>query len=245
VPPFRAVSSALREVLFMSEDQGATVEGAGPTGSPAPVETPDGANGSILTTQEGRFVSGLARVLALAQCLGLGLLVALLVRYHAQVLSDVVLAGMGTDFPEVTEQAQQTVSPSILLVPVLVALIASVSWGLWLLRPWARRLAVAMALVLIAGGVCCAHWAITASEPASYDSEDLNPADIQETKDLLVAASVLAGFYGITLGLLLLPTVGRVFTEATREDRAVEKRFTIKKDAPRSHFEVEHEVEQL
>jgi hypothetical protein len=245
VPPILAAGSALREVLFMSEDQGAIVEGADPTGSPAPVEGSDDTNGSILTTQEGRFVSGLARVVSLAQCLGLGLLVALLVRYHSQVLSDVVLAGMGTEFPEITAQAKQTVSPSILLVPVLVAFIASVSWGLWKLRPWARRIAVVMSLVLIAGGVCCAHWAITASEPASYDVEDLDASDVQETKDLLVSAAVLAGFYGITLGLLLLPTVGRVFALATLEDAAVEKRLQIAKGVPRAHFDVEHEVEQL
>lgn len=222
----------------MSEELGAVEE----TG----VTSPEPQAPSVLTTSEGQFVAGLARVVSLAQCLGLMLLFGMLVRYHSQVSDDLILGGLGTHEHEVTAEFTGAAGPAILLVPVLAALVAFVSWGLWHLKPWARRIALLMCVLLVVGGVVSAHWAQTGDEPVVLDDSGLDDIGaFEDTTDMLKAATILAGFYGIILGLLLLPTVGRVFRLANEENSAAEKRFTIGSDEPRDHFQVQHQVDQL
>ncbi len=55
----------------------------------------------------------------------------------------------------------------------------------------------------------------------------------------------LAVFYGIIFGLLLLPTVGRVFALAEAQLHAREARFKISGDSPRDHFVVDRDVAQF
>jgi hypothetical protein len=231
----------------MADEQGAAQTGQdSATESPsAPVAPPTGPGARVLATREGQFVCSIARVVALAQCLGLLLLVAFLVRYHTQISGDLELAGMSNTYSEITEESGQIVTPAIMLVPLLAAVIAAVSWGVWRLRPWARRVAILFSVVLIAGGVGAAYFSVTL-DPQPLDSRDLpEMVGAEDTQDILQLAAIIAGFYGVVLGLLLLPSVGRVFAAATAEDRSAEERFTISEDASRGHFQVKHEVDQL
>lgn len=230
----------------MADEQGAVQTGqdSASGGPSAPVTSSQAAGARVLATREGQFVSSIARIVALAQCLGLLLLVAFLVRYHTQIAGDLELAGMSNSYSEITEESGQIVTPAIMLVPLLAAVIAVVSWGVWRLRPWARRVAILFSLLLIAGGVGSAYYSVTLA-PQPLESEDLDIIGAEDTQDILQLAAIIAGFYGVVLGLLLLPSVGRVFVAATAEDRSAEERFTINEEAPRGHFQVKHEVDQL
>jgi ABC-type phosphate transport system permease subunit len=55
----------------------------------------------------------------------------------------------------------------------------------------------------------------------------------------------MALFYVLILGFLLIPTVGRVYRDATSQVAATEKRFRVRSDEPRDHFKPEHDVQQL
>lgn len=232
----------------MADEQGAVHEEQGAEGSPSEAPASPAASGaSVLATREGQFVGSIARIVALAQCLGLFLLVAFLVRYHTQVSSGLELNALGNTYQEITAETEEVVSPAVMLVPVLAAVLATISWGVWRMRLWARRLAIIFALVLVAGGVFSAYTAEN-MQPEMFDDRDMEmigAEDMEDVQGVLQLAAILSGFYGVVLGLLLLPSVGRVFAAASHEDAHAEKRFSIKKEAPRDHFQVEHRVDQL
>lgn len=212
------------------------------------------AEEDVFQTREGRGVRSLAQMLAILQVIGLMILVGAMVSYHTAISEGMELRGYAADaYSDVVETADVMVGPWILGVPVLALFVGAVAYGLWTIRGWGRRLALILCVLLVVVGIGLAQmirldidqsWLM-----ADAELDAIEGAGDDESQDLtgtvLGAATGLAVFYGIILGLLLLPTVGRVFALAEAQLHAREARFKIDGAAPRDHFVVERDVAQL
>ncbi len=230
----------------MPEDTGGTIMEGAETEVPAEEDAGSApvSTRSVLDTKEGQVVAGLARIIALAQCCGIFILVVFLMRYNTEIAHDFAAGGMSNEYEEILPEWQQMVDPSIMLVPVFMAVIAVVSWGLWKLRSWGRRGAMLLALAMVVAGVAAAYTLVN-EEVTVEIADDTEYLGVEDDAQLMQTAAALAVFYVLILGSLMVPTVGRVFALATAEHAEREKRFTIDTEAPRSHFKAQHEVEQL
>ncbi len=199
------------------------------------------AEEDVFQTREGRGVRSLAQMLAILQVIGLMILVGAMVSYHTAISEGMELRGYAADaYSDVVETADVMVGPWILGVPVLALFVGAVAYGLWTIRGWGRRLALILCVLLVVVGIGLAQmirldidqsWLM-----ADAELDAIEGAGDDESQDL--TGTVL-------LGLLLLPTVGRVFALAEAQLHAREARFKIDGAAPRDHFVVERDVAQL
>lgn len=201
---------------------------------------------AVLATRAGQVVSSIARVIALAQLVGIVILVGAFISYHAQMSSELELQGYSAEHSPIIPEAQTMIGPWVLGVPVLTALVAIVAWGLWHLRSWGRRSGIVLCLALIAVGVTIAYM-VRADIGQSFLLADAEQEQLaaEGVSAVLRPIFTLCAFYGVILGILALPSVGRVFAQATAEHEAAERRFRVDRDPTRTHFKVGHEVEQL
>jgi hypothetical protein len=233
----------------MPEEHGQDMEEEPVTEAQGPEEPEQ----SILETREGRGVRSLAHILAILQVMGLMILMGAMVSYHAKVSEEMELRGYSTaGYGDVVETSDVMVGPWILGVPALAIFVGSAAYGLWTIRGWGRRLALILSLILVCVGLGLAHmmrmeidqtWLIADAEMNFLEGVEEDTQDM--TGSILKAATGLSVFYGLIFGLLMLPTVGRVFRVAEEQLRAKEAKFKIREDESRDHFAVDHDVAQL
>ncbi len=234
----------------MPEEQGRGAEGELTAGGQGEDSGPGRAD--VFQTREGRGVRSLAHILALLQVIGLMILLGAMVAYHTAISEGMELRGLGAGpYSDVVETSDIMVGPWILGVPVLAVFVAAVAYGLWAMRAWGRRLALVLCLLLVLVGVGLVQmmrmdidqsWLVADVELDAIEGA----ADGQDmTGTVLGTASGLAVFYGIIFGLLLLPSVRRVFARAEEQLRSTDARFRIDAHTRRDHFAVDRDVAQL
>jgi len=223
----------------------------------SPSEAAPPRAGSVLDTRAGRFVTGLSHILAIAQVIGLVILFGALLTYHTSVSSDIEGAGLSNDYQDITTEAQVMVGPWILGIPFLFGAIASVAWGLWKVRAWARRLALVLAFLMVVVGVSITllmseqinqNFEAQNSIAAMVSKSELDQLGEEQNTDfafmVMNTATGLAAFYVALMVGLVVPPVGFVFRAHEAELRSTERRFRIG-SGKRDHFAVAHEVEQI
>jgi len=212
---------------------------------------------SVLTTRAGRGVVALSHILAIAQVTGLVILLCALVGYHTSIQSDLAAGGLSGADPEIAEATELMVGPWILGIPFLFAAIASVAWGLWRIRAWARRLALVLAFLMVAAGL---SMTLLMAEQLnqSFEAQNVIAAMVSESEldqlgdqqnvdfafMVMHTATGLAVFYVALMVGLVVPPVGYVYRAHDAEIKSAERRFRIR-PGKRDHFVVAHEVEQI